>query len=401
MSPANIVQEIREFNQGRDPRRLRLKYSAMRASTFSFLRGTCHLFYADLPEEAVLQEAPLAWICGDLHLENFGAYKGDNRLVYFDLNDFDEACLAPCSWELLRMQASILLAGETLGADARGAGKLCRRFLDAYAAALAQGKPRWVERPLANGLIRDLLQDLKRTQRERFLDKRTFLKGKHRKFRIDDERALETSEEEREQVVTALQRFAKSQKYPAFYEVVDVADRIAGTGSLGVRRYAVLVEGRGSPDGNFLLDIKEALPSAPTRYLKVGQPAWSNEAERVATLQFNLEAIAPALLAHLEIGGRCCVLKELQPVEQRVNLEDHAGKFGKLETVIQTMAELAAWSQLRAAGWRGSDLREELMAFGADAGWRKELQELAVERGETLRGYWKEYCSAYDDGAFD
>jgi len=65
------------------------------------------------------------------------------------------------------------------------------------------------------------------------------------------------------------------------------------------------------------------------------------------------------------------------------------------------MAELAAWSQLRAAGWRGSDRRENLMAFGADASWRKELQELAVERSETLRGYWKEYCSAYDDGVFD
>ena len=40
--------------------------------------------------------------------------------------------------------------------------------------------------------------------------------------------------------------------------------RIAGTGSLGVGRFVVLVEGKGSPDGNYLLDIKEAKPSAMT-----------------------------------------------------------------------------------------------------------------------------------------
>jgi len=400
--PSNdIVEGIIEFNRGRDPRRLRLKYAAMHASAFAFLRGTCHLFYADLPADVVLRQAPLAWISGDLHLEKFGAYRGDNRLVYFDLNDFDEACLAPCAWELLRILTSILLAGDMLGVNERDAAKLCRVLLDAYCAELRQGKARWLERPLAEGLIRELLQDLKRTRREKFLDKRTFLKGKHRRFRIDDERALETSEQEREQVAAELERFAGKQKHADFYRVLDVADRIAGTGSLGVSRYAVLVEGRGSPDGNFLLDIKQALPSAPARYIDVPQPAWPSEAERVVTLQRNLEAIAPALLTSLEIGGRPYVLKELQPSEQRVNLAAHGGSRGKLKALVQNMGELAAWSQLRAAGWRGSALRETLTAFAEDASWGKELLELARERAQVMDAYWKEYRAAYDAGRLD
>lgn len=400
MPSLGVVREIAGFNRGRDPRRLQLKYAAMRASAFAFLRGSCHLFYAGLPADAVLQEAPLAWISGDLHLENFGAYKGDNRLVYFDLNDFDEACLAPCTWEPLRMLASIILAGDMLGADEKNALKLCRIFLDAYSTELAAGKPRWIERPLAKGLIRELLQDLKRTEREKFLDRRTFLKGKHRKFRIDDKHALETTDEEREQVSAWLERFAKEQDRGDFYQVVDVADRIAGTGSLGVRRYSVLVEGRGSPDGNFLLDIKEALPSAPSRHVEAVQPKWGSEAERVVTMQCTLEAIAPALLNPIEIDGRPFVLKELQPVEQRVDLEEHQGRLGKLGGLMRSLGELTAWSALRGAGWRGSEPREALMEYGADAAWSDDLLELARQRSKLIDGYWSDYCAAYDDGGF-
>src|SRR5690348_3208016 len=156
MPSLDVVREISEFNRGRDPRRLRLKYQAMRASAFTFLRGSCHLFYAGLPADAVLHDAPPAWISGDLHLENFGAYKGDNRLVYFDLNDFDEACLAPCTWELVRFLTSVLLGGKTLGLSRDQAKSLCRTFLSAYIAAIQDGKARWIERETAEGLVREL-----------------------------------------------------------------------------------------------------------------------------------------------------------------------------------------------------------------------------------------------------
>ncbi len=72
-----------------------------------FLRGTCHLFYERLPQQALLDDAPPVWICGDMHLENFGSYKADNRLVYFDNNDFDEACSRGRNlYELVRLLTS-------------------------------------------------------------------------------------------------------------------------------------------------------------------------------------------------------------------------------------------------------------------------------------------------------
>lgn len=91
----DIVKDIATFNAKREPERLAMKYKLMRTSPFVFLRGTCHLFYERLPLGSMLEGAPAVWVCGDMHLENFGSYKGDNRLVYFDINDFDEACLAP------------------------------------------------------------------------------------------------------------------------------------------------------------------------------------------------------------------------------------------------------------------------------------------------------------------
>ena len=81
MARVDGLQRITTYNSGRDPERLRRKYAAMRADAFAFLRGTCHLFYEDWPHLSPLNDAPRTWICGDLHLENFGSYKGDNRLT--------------------------------------------------------------------------------------------------------------------------------------------------------------------------------------------------------------------------------------------------------------------------------------------------------------------------------
>ena len=59
-----------------------MKYRAMQENMFRFLRGTNHIFYEDLAADAQLPSGPMVWICGDLHLENFGTFRGDNGLVY-------------------------------------------------------------------------------------------------------------------------------------------------------------------------------------------------------------------------------------------------------------------------------------------------------------------------------
>jgi uncharacterized protein (DUF2252 family) len=121
-----IVDSILKYNAGREPERVALKCRAMRQDSFAFMRRTCHLYYQDWPaSDKQFNDSPLAWISGDLHLENFGCYKGDNRLVYFDLNDFDEAVLAPATWELGRWLTSIMVAAKSLLIPKGDATQLC------------------------------------------------------------------------------------------------------------------------------------------------------------------------------------------------------------------------------------------------------------------------------------
>jgi len=76
-----VSRRIIEFNKDRIPGLLRLKYEAMAENLFRFYRGTNHVFYEDLANTDALPFSPASWIPGDLHLENSGTYKSDNRLV--------------------------------------------------------------------------------------------------------------------------------------------------------------------------------------------------------------------------------------------------------------------------------------------------------------------------------
>ena len=395
-----LVDTLRSFNAGRDPERLAMKYANLRTSPFVFLRGTCHLFYDRLPADALFSKAPAGWLCGDAHLENFGSYKGDNRLVYFDLNDFDEAALAPVTWELVRFLSSILVAGDSLCANPGEADDLCKVFLDAYAGALALGKARWVERDTADGLIGQLLDTLKAQTRPAFLDRRTDRKGRGRLIRCDGRHAFAVSDAQRKLATQLVGDFAAQQDNPDFFKVLDVARRIAGTGSLGVERYIVLVEGKGSPDGNYLLDLKEALPSSLAPHLKLKQPKWASQAHRVVGLQRRMQAVSMAFL-HPIVGARASyVLRGLQPSEDRVTLDVRRSKLGDIRGVIDEMGQLMAWAQLRSSGRQGSAIADELIDFGTNTKpWRSKLLDAAHQCATQVEKDWKTYCDAFDAGA--
>src|SRR6476660_10486811 len=104
----------------------------MRKSPFSFFRGTAHLFWEDLAgHSGALPDAPLVWACGDLHLENFGSFRGDDALAHFDLNDFDEGALARATGELSRFVAGVFGAAPSLELIPGQAESLAAGFLDA------------------------------------------------------------------------------------------------------------------------------------------------------------------------------------------------------------------------------------------------------------------------------
>ncbi|MEA3120288.1 MAG: hypothetical protein QOI13_3558 [Paraburkholderia sp.] len=397
----DLEAEITKFNAGRDRERLAMKYRQMRASPFQFLRGTCHLFYARLSTGGLLQEGPPAWVCGDMHLQNFGSYKGDNGLIYFDINDFDEACLAPSLFELVRMLTSVLVAADELHLSRAEALSLCHVAVESYGAALRRGKARWIEPELADGMVRELFDSLHKRSRADLLNRRTDLNGKKRALRLDGKKALPVTKHERDAVMAFVSEFSSRQQNPDFYRPIDVARRIAGTGSLGVDRYVILVEGKGSPDGNYLLDLKEALPSSVVSHVNVSQPRWNSEGERVVAIQQRAQAVSQAFLQAVSFKNRSYVLRSLQPAEDRVDLSNWNGKLSRLEMVIDNMAQLSAWAQLRSSGRQGSATADELIAFGDRKDWQLPLTEIASRCAEQVAIDWRAYCIRFDQGAFN
>jgi len=392
MNSTSLWQRIDVFNQGRDLERLRLKYQAMRQNSFAFLRGTAHLFYQDWPQHSMLNDAPLAWVCGDLHLENFGSYRGDNRLSYFDINDFDEAMLAPCTWDLARFVCSLSVAAQTLGIQENQALALCKGFLCCYSQELQVCKARWLERSTASGMIRDLLKNLKHRSRADLLADRTITHGKRRVLKIDGHKTLAAAPADRQKVKSIIDQFAATQPDPAFFEVLDVARRIAGLGSLGLERYVVLIQGKGSRQ-NYLLDLKYQPGSALAPYSMISQPVWKNEAERVVMLQRRGQAIAPAFLSAIQDGQRSYLLKELMPTQDRLKLDHWHGKFKRLEKVVVAMAHLAAWMHIRNSGWHGSAIADQWQVFGRRTDWQDVVLDYAQGYSRQVRSDWLTFKS--------
>ncbi len=387
-----LINAVVHQNAGRDPERLTMKYAKMALSPFVFLRGTCHLFYQYLPDSPLFLDAPLAWCCGDLHFENVGSYKGDNRLVYFDINDYDEAALAPASWDLVRLLTSIQCGADALNATNAQTLAVSQTCLEAYRNALGNGKSLWIEPETSVGLINKLLITLHGRERATFLDKRTVRKSQQRQLKLDGIKALPASDSQKKMVTAFMDHFAAAQPNPDFFRVLDVGRRIAGTGSLGVQRFVVLIEGKGSPDGNYLIDIKEAKPSALVPHLTrlgIRQPFWPNEAKRVVTVQKRMQAIDHAFLHPVELAGLSCILKGLQPSEDRVAIGEWGKKLERLKEVVEAMGHILAWDQLRAAGRSGSANADALIEFGQRDDWCKEMLDTATAMAARTTQQWK------------
>src|SRR5258706_8062568 len=273
MNDDDVVERLIRFNRDREPERLEIKLKNMAADPFAFFRGTCHLFYEDWPVgETELDQAPAVWVCGDLHLENFGSYKGENRLTYFDINDFDESTLSPLTWDVTRLVTSLRLAAKLHNFSPSRRRDLEKTYLSHYRGTLLKGKARWIERATADGLVRDLLVTVKNRRRKSFLAERTRLKGRQRELCDLKDKYLPIGRDERRVVAAAMAKVARTNQEKTFFRVLDVKRRVAGTGNLGLGRYVVLVVGRASPDENFLIDLKETPLSPPEPYLRDPRP---------------------------------------------------------------------------------------------------------------------------------
>ena len=301
---------------------------------------------------------------------------------------------------------------------------MCGAVIDSYAQALAEGSPRWIERDVATGPVKALLDGLRERRRIDFLDSRTERgtdrdNPKRRRLRIDGKRALAASAAEHARVVQLIGRFAKGQDDPAFFEVIDVARRIAGTGSLGLERYVVLVAGKRNAgkrnadkrdagtrnagtrrsDSNHLLDLKLSRPSSldtPLRErLKLSQPMWPHAAARCVALEQRLQAVPAALLHSVVARERSYVLRSLLPSQDRVSLDPKHTDASELAQALCDMGRLAAWAHLRASGRQGAANADALIAFGQQRkAWAAALMGVAEACAAQVKSDWQDWDAA-------
>ena len=128
------------------------------------------------------------------------------------------------------------------------------------------------------------------------------------------------------------------------------------------------------------------------------QPDWSGDAERIVTLQRIMQAIPPALLSAVKYDGRDFVLKELQPLLDRLDLASLCVKIRRLNRVVETMGAITAWAHLRGCGRHGAAPLHALKAYAENRTWHARTDALARASAQHLHEAWRAYSADFDAG---
>jgi uncharacterized protein (DUF2252 family) len=333
VDPVRLARRQIELDRERTARFPHLfanKVARMVASPLALLRGSAPLFYELLARHPALTEGSPGegWIVGDAHVENFGAYRAGTLTVretslsharepiVFDLNDFDDSLIGPWRLDVLRLVTSMLLAGRE-SEDGTATLSQCDVLIDAYVRAAFGAK-----RPLAQPrCVAALVEKVRSRTRKQLLDARTQVVGGQRRFVLGPRYEplppkLRARAERAFRKYTA--RLVKAERVPLdALEVLDAAFRVAGTGSLGGLRIAVLVRGKGGVDGGWIFDMKaEGKPSASilTRKLAL-EPG-----DRVCAALRACLARHPRMIGSTRIRGESMFVRRLTPQEDKLNL---------------------------------------------------------------------------------
>ena len=358
-----VTKKILRYNITRNKNFVHLKYKAISESPHRFFRGTNHLFVEHIAKEAVLKNVPFVWACGDMHLENFGSYKGGNRLVYFDINDFDEASVAPCTIDLVKLCVSIFLVGSELKFLEEDSTRICNLFLQSYNSVLLTGHASRLENATASGIIKTLFDKVERRKRKQFLKERLNKQNDKLLIKTDFRRYYPLSKSEKQHLEKVLAHWVKENKRDKdFFKFIDAAYRIAGTGSLGLKRYCILVQGSGK-ESYCLLDMKQSEHVSLEKLYAKKQPKFKNPADRVLHAQKRMNDIAPAGFTTILVDKEYYLFKEHQPQEDRFSISQFKNEVPDFRKLIKELGVVLASAQLRSSGLDGTANGDDLIKF--------------------------------------
>jgi uncharacterized protein (DUF2252 family) len=391
---------------GRVPALLTIKFERMAASPFGFFRGAVPVMAADL---AVLPHTGIfTQLCGDAHVRNLGAYAAPDGRLVFDINDFDETIRGPFEWDLKRMATSIILAGREAGdknavCDEATAVLLrsYRRSMHMFARMPVLDVARFqVHRLQRIAPISQVLRKAERatpqynmqrlTQPQSAPSKvgknmppphRIFVEHKPLQYRLSPGKArniLDSLSFYRQTLLPERQHFFDQ------YRPLDVAFRVVGTGSVGLRDYIIYMEGNGSEDPLFL-QIKEEPGSAYAPYLgEMGLP--QHQGRRVAQGQRAMQFVSDVLLGWTTIHNRQYLVRQLNDHKAAIEMADLKG--AGLAQYAEICGELLARGHARSGdalaldGYIGNSDRfvEAIGAFAVDYADQTEVDYKAFLR---------------------
>ncbi|MEU8679814.1 DUF2252 domain-containing protein [Streptomyces sp. NPDC048611] len=320
----DAVAAVEESNAGRLPELTPIRVGRMAASPFAFLRGSAGLMAYDLAAGPVTGIG--TQICGDAHAANFGLYGDARGGLVIDLNDFDETLHGPWEWDVKRLATSVVLAGREAGAADDDCRKAARDVAGSYRRTMRLLAKRPVieawnaiadEELVSHSDARDLLGTLEQVAEKarkntsaRYAAKATEPAADGGRRFVDAQPVLRrVPDEEAAAVAASLTGYLDTiaeHRLPllARYAVHDVAFRVVGTGSVGLRSYVVLLlDHRGEP---LVLQVKEARRSVLAPFVeKAGFPVPPvvHEGRRVVLGQRRMQVVSDILLGWTTVRG--------------------------------------------------------------------------------------------------
>ncbi len=294
-------------NETRIPELIPFRFGRMSASPYAMFRGSAAVMAADLagtPDTGLRVQA-----CGDAHIGNFGEFATPERRLVFDINDFDETLPGAWEWDVKRLAASIDLVARgrvpRSGDRAAIVALVIREYRERMRSfAELSTLDRWHANIAADDVLahfpkayrtrvdRHLGRARRKTHhravakltetvhgRRRFIERPPLLVRLHRtEFDVDD--ALGLLEGYR-QSLTDDRRYVLDR-----FELVDVALKVVGVGSVGTRCWIALFQGpeHTHAKGDWIvLQVKQAGPSVLEPFM--GASTLSHHGLRVVTGQ--------------------------------------------------------------------------------------------------------------------
>ncbi|MXP20044.1 DUF2252 domain-containing protein [Gordonia sp. HNM0687] len=375
-----VLDFVAASNANRLEHLIPLRIGRMIASPFAFFRGAAGLMAADLAGSPTT--GLTARLCGDAHAANFGLYGTPDGQIVMDINDFDETMDGPWEWDLKRLAASLVLAGREGGVSESGCVEAAEDSVKSYRRTMrglaeigflrswnALPDESVLEKAKADELLDDFAKAAQKARRntsakvaakwtEHLEDHETGIRS--RRFVEDPPILTAVDPAVSDAIVDGLERYADTLRESrrnliARYSVADVAFRIVGTGSVGLRSYVALL--LGNDDEVLVLQLKQAQPSALAPYLP--EPTGRHEGKRIVHGARLVQTETDILLGWTTVDDRPYIVRQFRNLKGDIDptaLErDHLDDYGRLAGALLARAHARSLDPRLLAGYFEDD----------------------------------------------